>query len=234
MSLKAYVERLPLTEAETGMGEIESIYLLGAASPETIRMVQALRASSPIGFPGLLDNDRRKHGTLFFGMPVLGGYEVIPSLAGPKVGFVSLVTGSTQAREETGRGIEAAGGQLVNFIHPSVDTYMVTLGRGIYIQQGVHLGAQVEIGDNSSIHIGAVVNHECRLGRSVFVAPAACIAGCCEIGDGVFVGANATVLPRLRIGNWVTIGAGAVVTTNVPDYAVVVGNPARIVKFNKL
>ncbi|KQV84490.1 NeuD/PglB/VioB family sugar acetyltransferase [Rhizobium sp. Root1220] len=212
---------------------MESIYLLGAASPETIRMVQAVQASSPVSFPGLLDNDKRKHGTLFFGMPVLGGYEVIPGLAGPRVGFVSLVSGSTQAREETGRGIEAAGGQLVNLIHPTVDTNMVALGRGIYIQQGVQLGAQVELGDNSSIHIGAVVNHECRLGRSVFVAPSACIAGCCEIGDGVFVGVNATILPRLRIGNWATIGAGAVVTKNVPDHAVVVGNPARIVKFNE-
>jgi acetyltransferase-like isoleucine patch superfamily enzyme len=64
------------------------------------------------------------------------------------------------------------------------------------------------------------------------MAPGVCIAGCVEIGDGTFIGTNATILPRLRIGRWVTIGAGAVVTKDVPDFSVVVGNPARIIKTN--
>jgi acetyltransferase EpsM len=52
------------------------------------------------------------------------------------------------------------------------------------------------------------------------------------IGEGTHVGINATVLPNIIIGKWCTVGAGAVVIKNVPDFAVVVGNPARIVKFN--
>ena len=47
------------------------------------------------------------------------------------------------------------------------------------------------------------------------------------------VGTNATVLPRLNIGKWATVGAGAVVTKDIPDYAVAVGNPARVIKTNE-
>ncbi len=52
------------------------------------------------------------------------------------------------------------------------------------------------------------------------------------IGNDVWIGHNAIILPRVKsIGDGAVIGAGAVVTKNVPDYAVVVGNPARVVKY---
>ena len=50
-----------------------------------------------------------------------------------------------------------------------------------------------------------------------------------EIGDRVFVGANATILMNTKIGSDVIIGAGSVVTKDIPDNCIVVGNPARII-----
>jgi virginiamycin A acetyltransferase len=53
-----------------------------------------------------------------------------------------------------------------------------------------------------------------------------------EIGNDVWIGANAVILPEVnRIGNGAVIGAGAVVNKDVPDYGVVLGNPARLVKY---
>jgi len=52
----------------------------------------------------------------------------------------------------------------------------------------------------------------------------------CEIGHDVWIGHGAVVLPGRRIGTGAVVGAGAIVTRDVPDYAVAVGNPARIVK----
>jgi sugar O-acyltransferase (sialic acid O-acetyltransferase NeuD family) len=209
------------------------IYLLGAANPETIRMIRTLQRSSPyLEFPGLLDNDSTKRGTDFYGLPILGGDELIAQLAGPNVGFVSLVTGSTRARHETGRAIIRAGGALANFIHPSIDLTLTHLGQGNYIQESVVVQAEVRIGDNSSIHMGALIGHETQVGNSVFIAHAVSVSGCCTIGDGTFIGTNATILPRIKIGKWATIGAGSVVTRDVPDYAVVVGNPAKMIKSN--
>ncbi len=51
------------------------------------------------------------------------------------------------------------------------------------------------------------------------------------IGDDVWIGSNVLILPGSKIGNGVILGAGSVVRGNLPDYAVVVGNPAKIIKF---
>lgn len=51
------------------------------------------------------------------------------------------------------------------------------------------------------------------------------------IQQGSSIGANATILPGIKIGRYAMIGAGSVVTQDVPDYAVVVGNPAHIIRY---
>lgn len=54
------------------------------------------------------------------------------------------------------------------------------------------------------------------------------------IGDNVLIGVGALILGGCKIGNNATIGAGAIVLKDVPDNAVVVGNPARIIKYNNV
>lgn len=51
-----------------------------------------------------------------------------------------------------------------------------------------------------------------------------------EIGNDVWLGRNAIILPGVKIGNGAIVGAGAIVTKDVPDYAIVVGNPARVIR----
>ena len=51
------------------------------------------------------------------------------------------------------------------------------------------------------------------------------------IQQGASIGANATILPGIKIGRYAMVGAGAVVTKDVPDFAMVVGNPARIIRY---
>ena len=53
------------------------------------------------------------------------------------------------------------------------------------------------------------------------------------IGDDVWIGTRVIIMPGVKIGNGVIIGAGAVVTKDIPDYAIVGGVPARIIKFRK-
>jgi sugar O-acyltransferase (sialic acid O-acetyltransferase NeuD family) len=209
------------------------IIFIGAANPETIRMIRAIeRVTSNYRVLGFIDNDPAKQGTSFYGFPVIGTVEDIPACLDADTYFVNLITGSAAARYEVTKNAVAKGARLTNFIHPSVDLTMTHIGLGNYVQEGVVLQAEVVLGDNSSVHIGAMIGHESRIGNSTFVAHAASISGCCEIGDGCFIGTNATILPRIKIGKWSIIGAGSVVNKDVPDYSVAIGNPARVIRRN--
>lgn len=53
------------------------------------------------------------------------------------------------------------------------------------------------------------------------------------IGNDVWIGMRSIIMPGVKIGNGAVIGAGAVVTKDVPDYAVVGGIPARVIRFRK-
>jgi sugar O-acyltransferase (sialic acid O-acetyltransferase NeuD family) len=210
------------------------VILLGAANPETGRMIKAVESAQPnFKVLGFIDNDPNKKGTTFLGFPVFGGFEVLDDLVNEDTYFVNLITGSTRTRYETSRYMAQKGCKFTNIIHPSIDLTMTTMGIGNYIQEGVIIQAGATIGNNSSIHINALIAHEVMIGNSVFIAHACSISGGVQIEDGVFVGTNATIVPRLRIGRWATIGAGAVVIEDVPDYATVVGNPATVKKVSE-
>jgi len=205
--------------------------LLGANNPETARVILAVQRVNPnFEILGFIDNDPAKKDTLFCGFKVFGGFEVLDSLPIQDIYFVNLITGSTKTRYETSLYLAKMGCRFTNLIHPSVDLTMTKLGVGNYVQENVIIQADAQIGDNSSIHIGALVSHESIIGNSVFIAHAVSISGKVEVGDGTFIGTNATIIPRLKIGKWCTIGAGSVVINDVPDYATVVGNPAKIIK----
>jgi sugar O-acyltransferase (sialic acid O-acetyltransferase NeuD family) len=208
------------------------VIFVGAANPETKRMILSVQRVQPnFDVAGFIDNDPSKKGTMFHGHPVFGGFEMLDELLrDDDVRFVNLITGSTKTRFETSRTMAARGCRFTNFLHPSIDLTMTRLGVGNYLQENVVIQAEVEIGNNASIHIGTLVGHETKIGHSVFIAHGCSISGSVTIGDGVFMGTHATVLPRLRIGKWATVGAGAVVTKDVPDYATVVGSPAKVIK----
>lgn len=208
-----------------------NVVLLGANNPETARVIRAVQRANPnFEILGFIDNDPVKKESLFCGYRVLGGFERLDGLLASDVFFVNLITGSTKTRYETSLYMAKKGCRFTNLIHPSVDLTMTKIGIGNYIQENVIIQADAQIGDNSSIHIGALVAHESIIGNSVFIAHAVSISGKVEIGDGTFIGTNATIIPRIRIGKWATIGAGSVVIKDVPDYATVVGNPAKIIK----
>lgn len=210
---------------------MKNIVLIGAKNPETLRMINAVKKTTPnFNITGFLDNDIKKHGKNFIGYPIIGGFEKLNEIIKKKAYFVNLITGNIIARYQTSRSVAVAGGSFTNFIHPSVNLEMVSLASGIYIQENVVTQANVNIGHNSSIHIGSLIGHETKIGNSTFIAHGCNVSGCVTIEDGVTIGTGVSIIPRIRIGKWSVIGAGTVVTKDVPAYSVVVGNPGRVIK----
>jgi acetyltransferase EpsM len=110
----------------------------------------------------------------------------------------------------------------------------VIMGDGTVVMANASINAEVIIGNHCIINTGATVEHECQLGNYVHISPNSALAGDVIVGEGSHVGIGAVVIPGVKIGKWVTIGAGAVVLEDIPDFAVVVGNPGKIIKYNHL
>lgn len=108
----------------------------------------------------------------------------------------------------------------------------VITGQGTVIMKGAQINADVVIGNHVIVNTAAVIEHDCIIADFVHISPNATITGNVSIGLGAHIGAGAVVIPGIKIGKWATVGAGAVVICDIPDYAVVVGNPGKIIKYN--
>jgi len=207
------------------------IVLLGASNPHVERLLARVVAADPsVSILGFIDDDPAKWGTSFAGYPVLGGFEALETLDLPGVSFVNLISSDCTVRYATSQRLINNGYTFTSLIDPSVDMNGVVAGTGLYIQEGVHIQQSAVIEDNASIHMAALIAHQARVGHSCFIAHAVSVSGCVDIGDRVFVGTNATILPHRTIGKCSVIGAGSVVTKDVPEYTVVAGNPARVIR----
>jgi len=110
------------------------------------------------------------------------------------------------------------------------------LGQNVMIASNVILGSNVKVQNNVSIYEGVVCEDDVFLGPSMVFTnvnnPRSSVNRKGEyqktlVRKGATIGANATILCGIEIGKYAFIGAGAVVTNDVPDYALVVGNPAK-------
>ncbi len=117
-------------------------------------------------------------------------------------------------------------------------------GKGVYIDFDVLIGNNVKIQNYVSVYHGVIIED------GVFVGPHVCFTNDLKprsinadgslksntdwvlsktvIGYGSSLGANSTIRCGINIGRWAMVGAGSMVTKDVPDYALVYGNPARL------
>ena len=131
------------------------------------------------------------------------------------------------------------GTKIWHFSHIMSDCVIgknCNIGQNVVVSPHVILGNNVKIQNNVSLYTGVVCEDDVFLGPScVFtnvVNPRSAVNrrdqyAKTNIGKGATIGANATIVCGHDIGKFAFIGAGAVVTKTVPDYALVVGNPAR-------
>lgn len=132
-----------------------------------------------------------------------------------------------------------AGSKIWHFTHVMPGAILgegCNLGQNVVVSPGVRLGRNVKVQNNVSIYTGVTCDDDVFLGPScVFTNvtnPRSAVNrrdqyATTHVGKGASIGANATIVCGHDIGAFAFIGAGAVVTKNVKDYALVVGNPSR-------
>lgn len=143
--------------------------------------------------------------------------------------------GNPMLRQTLANKFITIGGKFTSTISPKADIghYGNEIGIGCNIMSGTILTNDIKVSEGVLINLNCTVGHDCTIGKYVEMSPGVHISGNCQIGDFCNIGTNATILPRVKLGNNVTIGAGAVVTQDIPDNAVAVGIPAKVIKFKE-
>lgn len=129
-------------------------------------------------------------------------------------------------------------------------------GRNIKVQPGVDFGTglNVKLGNNSSLNRDAWIGNDTIIGDDVMMGPEVVILSgthnydridipmthqgapdrkAVTIGNDVWIGTRSIILPGVMVGDHSIIAAGSIVTKNVPDWAIVGGNPAKVIRFRK-
>jgi len=118
------------------------------------------------------------------------------------------------------------------------------IGKNCNIGKSVYIDTEVEVGDNCKIQNFATLYKGVKIGNNVFIGPHACFTNDVYprahiwddkklektiVKDGASIGANSTIIAGVTIGKHAMVGAGAVVTKDIPDNSLAVGNPAKVV-----
>ena len=198
-------------------------------------LVEILARVGGFELVGFTDAEQARWGGEFMGYPIIGGDAELPKLREQGVGSAFIGVGAVSSagiRLRRRLFVDAVkfGFDLPSLVHDrAIVSASASVGSGSVIMGGAVVGAAVRVGDNVTIYSGAVVEHDSVLADHAQVSPGAQLAGTVSLGEGAFIGIGATVIQGVRIGAWATVGAGAVVVSNVPDSALVVGVPARVV-----
>ena len=199
------------------------IYLYGAGGHAKV-IFEILETQN---IPGVGVFDENKKGELL-GLSIQEGFIVEKLEPGDSV---IIAIGNNQIRKDVSERYETI--KYARAIHPSANiSPRAVLGEGTVVMVGVSINVGVQTGNHCIVNTNCSVDHDSKIGDFVHISPNAAIAGNVEIGEGTHIGIGACVIQGVKIGKWATIGAGAIVIRDIPDYAVVVGNPGRIIKYN--
>ena len=199
------------------------IYLYGASGHAKVIIELAELLALPIG--GLIDKNPHLHELLGYTVSV---HE--PEIHREHKSFIISI-GNNQIRKKIAQSLEV---NFINLIHPHSNiSKRASIGEGSVVMAGVAVNCSTQIGKHVILNTNCSVDHDCIIEDFVHISPNAALAGSVLVGEGSHIGIGASVIQGIKIGKWCTIGAGTVIIKDIPDFATVVGNPGRIIKYSK-
>ena len=142
-----------------------------------------------------------------------------------------VAVGDNALRQQFSTQMVQLGGTPINLVHPfSQFSCRASIGIGLVSMPGVVMNTDISIGDYCVLNTSCSIDHDCILEDFVNISPGVHLAGNVHVGEGTFLGTGCIVNPNIKIGTNCVVGSGAVVTTDIPDFSVAYGVPARIQK----
>jgi UDP-perosamine 4-acetyltransferase len=168
---------------------------------------------------------------------ILGDDDILPRLADQYPGLhavFALGPDLMDVRARLMRRLDREKIPSITAVHRSaVISPLVKIDEGTVARGGVVIGASSQIGRCCLINLGATIDHDAQLGVNVYVGQGAQISSYVQVDDNVVIEMGASINSRVTIGAGARVTGGAFVNTNVPENAVVVGVPARVVRYLK-
>lgn len=199
------------------------MYLYGASGHCKV-IIDTISSTQELTIEGIVD-DNPVYDELY-GIPVFNTKEF--ETFSDKSIIVSVGDNSTRQKIVA----NLAADYLIAVHAKAIVSAHATIGEGTVIMPAAIINSDAFIGQHCIINTAAVIEHDCKIDNFGHVSPNAALAGDVTVGEGTHIGIGAIVIQGIKIGKWATIGAGAVIISDIPDYAVVVGNPGKIIKYN--
>ena len=151
-------------------------------------VLEVLRSCQDVDVVGLLDPRSELWNTTILGVPVLGDDSLLPALhdRGIRGAFIGVGgVRDTGPRRRTYEAALAAGFEVIAAVHPRATvSQSARIGRGPTIMAGAVINAEARLDDNVLVNTGAIVEHECVIGRHVHLATGSRLAGNVRVEDG--------------------------------------------------
>ena len=206
------------------------VYGTGENSEQAFHIFKHIADVTIVGY---VDDNAQRTGQQHLGKPVLGTGAQTAELArqhGIEGAFVAI--GDNHARGRASRALRECGLRFVNAVHPQSFIYdTARLGTGVMVEMGAAIHAGATVGDGTFVMGGAIVSHHSTVGAYALLAGGVVFGGNVQIGDYTLLGCGTVVQPHCAIGTSVITGIGAAVTGPLPDRAVAVGVPAKVIKY---
>ena len=216
----------------------QDIIIIGAGGQckNTSLVIEQTQKFNILGFA---DDDLQKSGQVIRGYQVLGDINTI--LQNHNNIALAFSIGSPNAIEKIANKIKNYAKEhnksfsFPNIIHPSaqIDFNEVTFGEGNVIFPNVIFFAEIKIGNFNFFNRCCSVSHEINIANYCFIHAGVHLSGEITLEDKVWVGVGSTVVQGKTIHANATIGAGAVVVKDVEANAIVVGNPAKLLRYKE-
>ena len=182
-------------------------------------VIDLVRAIGTYRVVGVID-DRLPSGSEVLGAPVLGGAHDLEEwhsrgvrLAVNAVGGI----GNVDVRMKIFEILANAGFINPVLVHPTaVIERSATLDAGVQVLAQAYVGSAARIGFGTLLNVGAIVSHDCVVGKVVNLSPGATLAGNVQIGDYTQIGMRATVNVQITVGERARLGNGCTVKADVP------------------
>lgn len=183
---------------------------------------------------GFFDSNPKFKGQQVSGYPVLGCVSRIEQyMKKHEDTSIFVPLGNNNRRVELLKKFKDLGYNLPSFIHKSSSLpENVVLGRSVYILPSTSIMPYTKIGDYTMISMGVNIAHHVDIGEGCFFSQGCNIGASIKIAKNAYFGMGVAVMTGVKkIGAGSLMGVGTVIIRNVPDKAVMIGNPGKVLKY---